>query len=143
MKVFCSECENEIKNKEVLLWPRILHKEEVSSNGLFKDDCYFAVAEVRNMCEKCGHVENIPGVSVEIKPSDILDFLQKRIESVDKCGGVEEKSPEADKDFAIRDFMMKVVHLLTLKYGNGSLGNITIDNISDDLSEVYQEVCRK
>jgi histidinol phosphatase-like PHP family hydrolase len=134
MRIFCSNCGKEVQNKEVCINPCI------KSEKIDGKDHYFAVADIRNMCEKCGYIENIIGVSVEIKPNDIIDFLQKRIETVDKCGVVKEKTPEADSDMAIRNFMMKAVHMLVLKYGNGSLENITVENITDDLTEVYENI---
>lgn len=55
MKIICFECKNEIHNAKVYRRPKIL----TEYSPLRGNAHYVAVADIRTMCEKCGHVEDI------------------------------------------------------------------------------------
>lgn len=82
MKIICSECKNEIHNAKIYSHPKIL----VEDNPPIGITHYVAVADVRTMCEKCGHVEDILGVAVEISLCDILNFVEDKTREIDERG---------------------------------------------------------
>lgn len=82
MKIICSECKNEIHNAKIYSHPKIL----VEDNPPIGITHYVAVADVRTMCENCGHVEDILGVAVEISLCDILNFVEDKTREIDEKG---------------------------------------------------------
>lgn len=47
-----------------------------------------AVADIRTMCENCGHVEDILGVAAEISPCDIFNFIEDKARDIDRKGDI-------------------------------------------------------
>lgn len=80
MRIFCPNCGKEIQNKEVYINPCI------KCEKIDGKDYYFAVADVRTMCEKCGEFIDELGVSAEIPLSDISDFIRKQLIVIDEFG---------------------------------------------------------
>ena len=84
MKIICSECKNEIHNAKVYRNPKIL-----TEYSPFKGNAhYVAVADIRTMCENCGHVEDILGVATEISSRDIFNFIEDKARDIDKREGI-------------------------------------------------------
>ena len=84
MKIICSECKNEIHNAKVYRNPKIL-----TEYSPFRGNAhYMAVADIRTMCENCGHVEDILGVAAEISSRDIFNFIEDKARDIDKREGI-------------------------------------------------------
>ena len=84
MKIICSECKNEIHNAKVYRNPKIL-----TEYSPFRGNAhYVAVADIRTMCENCGHVEDILGVAAEISSCDIFNFIEDKARDIDKSGDI-------------------------------------------------------
>ena len=84
MKIICSECKNEIHNAKIYHHPKILTEYNPSIGNAH----YVAVADIRTMCENCGHVEDILGVAAEISSCDIFNFIEDRARDIDKKGDI-------------------------------------------------------
>ena len=46
-------------------------------------------------------------------------------------------------DRAVMEFIMKVGFKLGSKYGDGPIGDLTIEDIMDELTDLYEEIYKK